>query len=417
MTRRSAVTLTEVLVAIFIMSIGLMALLTLFPLGAIQMGQAIKDDRCGNAAYNAHATIQLLWRLWINDTTGHPKPFFTGPILAAPGDFVHPSLEGSGSWLWAMQNPNLLVPPFAPVIIGIPIATPAPATYPNGTPVHPPIPVDRNRGSYPIYLDPIGSSAYQAVGDLNRKYWVGGRRNTGGIPRRSLLDPADPSYYALPPALVSNIIHRLCCTIDDLSFSENGLTFDPLTGQTIERGYRYNWAWMLRRLPGDDFHKVQMTVVVYNRRPTTLPAEKDEKWYRTLWIEGQPRAYVDYSANGVSDGTRPAIRKDGWLLDCSVFRNQAGVETWVNSDFYRVININDLGTNMLELELATPVRRGRPLASLPPAVQAGDPVAVRGYLNSPPNPILANDLASVYLDGVAEVFERGSLSLDPKPVP
>jgi hypothetical protein len=50
MTRRPAVTLIEVLVSMFIMAIGMLALLVLFPLGAISMGQALKDDRCASTA-------------------------------------------------------------------------------------------------------------------------------------------------------------------------------------------------------------------------------------------------------------------------------------------------------------------------------------------------------------------------------
>ena len=50
MTHRPAVTLMEVLIAMFIMAIGMLALLTLFPLGALSMAQALKDDRCANTA-------------------------------------------------------------------------------------------------------------------------------------------------------------------------------------------------------------------------------------------------------------------------------------------------------------------------------------------------------------------------------
>lgn len=50
MTRRPAVTLIEVLVSMFIMAIGMLALLVLFPLGAINMAQALKDDRCASTA-------------------------------------------------------------------------------------------------------------------------------------------------------------------------------------------------------------------------------------------------------------------------------------------------------------------------------------------------------------------------------
>ena len=50
MTRRPATTLIEVLVAMFIMAIGMLALMVLFPLGALNMGQALKDDRCASTA-------------------------------------------------------------------------------------------------------------------------------------------------------------------------------------------------------------------------------------------------------------------------------------------------------------------------------------------------------------------------------
>lgn len=50
MTRRPAVTLVEVLITMFIMAIGLLALMVLFPLGALNMAQALKDDRCASTA-------------------------------------------------------------------------------------------------------------------------------------------------------------------------------------------------------------------------------------------------------------------------------------------------------------------------------------------------------------------------------
>lgn len=61
--RRRGVTLTEVLVAIFVCGLGLMALMTLFPLGASNMAQAIDDDRCGHAAANASAILRCAWRV------------------------------------------------------------------------------------------------------------------------------------------------------------------------------------------------------------------------------------------------------------------------------------------------------------------------------------------------------------------
>src|SRR6187399_1720477 len=53
LSRRSGVTLIEVLVAIFVMGIGLICLLTLFPLAASSMASAFKDERAAQAAINA----------------------------------------------------------------------------------------------------------------------------------------------------------------------------------------------------------------------------------------------------------------------------------------------------------------------------------------------------------------------------
>lgn len=55
---QAGITLVEVLVAIFIMGIGLLALLTLFPLGALEMARAIPDDRTAAVAADAVALSQ-----------------------------------------------------------------------------------------------------------------------------------------------------------------------------------------------------------------------------------------------------------------------------------------------------------------------------------------------------------------------
>jgi Tfp pilus assembly protein PilV len=60
MKHRPGITLVEVLVAIFIMGIGMIALLTLFPLGALNIARALKDDRAAQAAANADAYAAAL---------------------------------------------------------------------------------------------------------------------------------------------------------------------------------------------------------------------------------------------------------------------------------------------------------------------------------------------------------------------
>lgn len=58
-TRRVGATLIEVLIAIFVMCIGLLCVLTLFVLGAQRMATAFKDDACARAAVNARAYAQM----------------------------------------------------------------------------------------------------------------------------------------------------------------------------------------------------------------------------------------------------------------------------------------------------------------------------------------------------------------------
>jgi hypothetical protein len=121
MYHRAAVTLVEVLVAIFIAALGLMALLALFPLGALNMAQAIKDDRTAHAAANAEA-------------------------LAAARNLRHDPLVVA-----AFSNPGGGLPP-----------------------AHP------DRPSYPVYVDPVGVQSYQLVPDGSQ--WVAAAAGT--IPRR-----------------------------------------------------------------------------------------------------------------------------------------------------------------------------------------------------------------------------------------
>ncbi len=60
MKSRPGITLVEVLVAIFIMAIGLLALLTLFPLGALSMAAALRDQRNSEAAEQANACANAM---------------------------------------------------------------------------------------------------------------------------------------------------------------------------------------------------------------------------------------------------------------------------------------------------------------------------------------------------------------------
>ena len=84
MRPRPAITLVEVLVAIFIMAIGLLALLTLFPLGALRMATALQDDRDASAA-SAGANICDAFDLRHDPQYDNPPASLsTGPLFVTP---------------------------------------------------------------------------------------------------------------------------------------------------------------------------------------------------------------------------------------------------------------------------------------------------------------------------------------------
>jgi type II secretory pathway pseudopilin PulG len=117
---RTGLTLMEVLIAIFIMAIGMLALLTLFPLGALRMDQAIRDERSAQAAMQAIEYAKIL-------------DLANDPAVRA-----------------AMVDSNLTsVPP-------IPIA------IPNSNP-----PATSNGPSKAVLVDPFGAAPYLDPATLN----------------------------------------------------------------------------------------------------------------------------------------------------------------------------------------------------------------------------------------------------------
>jgi Tfp pilus assembly protein PilV len=83
--KRAGLSLMEALVALFIMAIGMISLLTLFPLGAIQMGRALRDDRCAQCAWQADGVVRTWWQVEVVDKV-QAKPdetTVTGPYFVA----------------------------------------------------------------------------------------------------------------------------------------------------------------------------------------------------------------------------------------------------------------------------------------------------------------------------------------------
>ena len=100
---RRAVTLTEVLIAIFLMGIGLMAILSLFPLGAAQMAQALKDQRAAEQAANSIGSLRVSWKRSYDASTTGTKfdPGTTGVGPTAPQPIQEQNVE---SYVYALDD-------------------------------------------------------------------------------------------------------------------------------------------------------------------------------------------------------------------------------------------------------------------------------------------------------------------------
>lgn len=252
--RRVAATLVEVLVAIFVMGVGLICLLSLFPLGAMLMAQSIKDNRSGHAGNTADAIARAL-RL-----ERHERVF---PIFG--GDGQAPVPVGSPSYA-------IFVDPYA-IHTG---ATGMLATRVAG--VSPGIP--RVCPGYPIPSD--------VAGDVNIDDVV----KTHAL--CTLLDDMPFLENGLPRT-----------------------TIPPTIPPTIRREYRYSWGWMFQRARWSPLASateqvpISLHVLVYNSRPM---AGLGETAYTGVFTAGSRSASITWSAGQ----TPPAIKNGNWILDATM---------------------------------------------------------------------------------------------------
>jgi type II secretory pathway pseudopilin PulG len=337
MIRRSGTTLIEVLVAIFVTAIGLLGLLALFPLGAVNMAQALQNSRCAQAAGNAYAlAIGMNLR---NDPL----------VVGSPGDVF-------------VDDDQARRPP-----------------------------ADPNGPSYPVYVDPFGLANSMPA-------YLG--HGVPGIPRRtvSFVQPPPHASWTALPAVVQRFT-----LLDDLNFVKDG----PYTGLAcppqnlpppphsssgsavlpsgigvVQREGRYSWAYLLRRPRSSDKSIVDLTVIVYSNRPTVFGA--GESTYSPVKFDPSSNVVRVYWGAGQE---KPSVRTGGWILDATMVRPPAGIAPQVphalpdpHGFFYRVVNVtegND-GRPYVDLELQTNPKAG------------------------------TNQGVLVVLEGVAEVFEKGS---------
>jgi hypothetical protein len=348
-TRRPGITLTEALIALFIAAIGLICLMTLFPLAALQMGQAMKDERCGQLAMQADQKLRWYWKTHVIDGT-----------------------LGQCQAMAAMDDPD------------------------GSTGSHPQ--AGNTEISYPVFLDPIGWVSRPAG---NARDWVGENVSAPnfGIPRKNLFNFGTSStnnpYGSSGIDSVAKAV-QCCSLLDDLTYDTGGAP-----GGTVERQGRYNFAAVVQKPTTGLRTTATLKIVVYDgRAPGYAPLGKTELIMGTdatnqannigdqLFEVGATNLTNTYGAAN----ERPPLRKGGWVLDATTVgtepNNGNASVTLRHANFYRVVSVNDETAGTLVLELQTPITRSD-----------GKTGTTRNYNGT-----------LLILDGVAEVFERPQLS-------
>jgi hypothetical protein len=401
MNRRNAVTLTEVLIAIFVLSIGLLALLSLFPLGAAQMAQALKDQRSAESAGIAGSQGRMLWKEACNLTPNGLKQDFyetSAPPSAVPGNPPPYKPASYQRFAYAMDDPNLNnfyqtsagQIPYAlpPSVMSVPAPREPKKMYVNPFYVDmvripdalPAGVAEQSQSSYPVFVDPIGWVANTAT--PARQLWVGHPLNaspmkqppsnaTGLIPRRPLyVKNPDPStaainpYIALGTGVLSSrqrVLNRFGL-LDDINFDTNGLPFKPTPTSPIQREGRYTWAFLFRRQNNNGVNRstVEMTVVVYSGR--SIDVGSPEEQYMATGLGRQLVVNLkDPQNSSPVQKPKPAVRRGSWILDATIFNNNGLPQP--QGYFYRVTNVDDSDPTLLKFdlqqELRTPVLTSR----------------------------------------------------------
>lgn len=332
--RRSGVTLIEVLVAIFVASIGLLALLALFPVGALSMRQALKDSRCAQLSANAFALFKSM-KIGQSITSITADPF---------NDSVTSSILGT-----------------------------RPALGTNGL-------------SYPVYIDPLGASI-KLVNPMNTQACLP-VYPTASYP---FILRSGVSLQGVGPVSSLDLFQKWFALLDDIEF-------DPLNpGQpgappnaTIMRDPRYTFAYMVRQPYAGNPSSLDVTIIVYAGRAvnTVMASFEETPCSQVSFTKGSTQVTVLY---GGALQQRPGIKPGGWILDATMPTTVLPLLPGGQLDpaqilpqgyFYRVVDVIDNGTS-LTLELQSPARQ-----TTTPA---------QGML--------------IYLDNVAEVFEKGTVSV------
>jgi hypothetical protein len=328
---------------LFILTLGVIGILTMFPLGAAQMARAVRDDRSALAASNADGFMRWYWQNYVVPQINPPFnfPYTQDPNLTA-GSGLFDSPPGLPSLV--QNNPNQLV--------------------------------FQNAGqlSYPVVVDPMGFFARGAVF---------GEAPSTQIQRCTLqgLQNQPTLNGLIPQPQLSVYPYRMCSLVDSLGYNDNGTPNGDLE-------MRYNWLWVLQRAqfineqneinvnssPNLNLYTANMTVVVFDRRAFGYPPSSVLGFEVVIPNVPMTSGLTSVTIPQASSLQALDLKPGSWIMDATI---NANVQPPIRqANFYRVVSVVQAGTQVT-LELQTPIA---PPTGQPPLgfSYTGTLVALRG---------------------------------------
>jgi type II secretory pathway pseudopilin PulG len=418
---RAGITLTEILISIMIMGVGLLSLATLFPLGIIRIRQANRASR--SSLLTESAIGEIAGRGLLNKPTfqtyWYGLSYYSTPERGVAYDpFLHDPAV-----------PNNAVTPNAGILqtvgAGLPVAYDPMWWYVVG---------QASGGT--IYKPAIRPTTVEArFGNANNP--AGGlgfiRNDPGGGP---------PSAYGLQritnfPVAYPNgqftQVDQLFSSIDDYVNQQSGapdpnmgvghptvpvmtgLTVDPVFGTIGPKPYSdlsYTWMYTCRQNNVTNGDVFDGDIVVFHNRPFALDTvtpplgngpmqvAAGETTVEAIWGYGPPTGDPGYSVNDTTVLLRwpasmpdPEVRVGGWIADVTYERYNAnlgrfpGLYPAQRCYWYRVTKRTDASTDLssasyrsMTVTLASPVRARTLVSGSSGTIQ---PVHVEAALISP----------------------------------
>jgi hypothetical protein len=411
MNQRAGVSLLEVLITMFVLTLGLLGVMAMFPLGVVRIAQAIKDDRCATLNNDSGSVFRWIWKEEFDPLATGRSLYLSGPPIVngiPSGNGVaslFPLPDRFDPFVNARLNVNFSPNPD----IGMTV-NPLSAT-PNLNVVQ-----GYHGASYPVFVDPIGWNNTANAG-TPQQFWVGG--SSSCIPRRSLrrieFQPRNPPgvagyINANATATKVQLMNRYLVLPDDISFGLDGTPAAPVAGvtsgpsganfavmaQQVQREGRYSCAYMIQ-WPDSNRNTISeatMSIVVYSGRSIDGPIK--ETPYNAIFIPKSTEVQIYYTPAAGP----PNLHKGSWILDSTMSYLAGNPPTPVpdpHGFFYRVVNVtaNDSVNGIMTVEIQAPALNSNPTV----------------YANGQPYGI------AVVMEGVAEVFSNRHVGLTSAPVP